>query len=65
MNSKALKTNKSHRFWKNTRGATAMEYALFVALIAVSLIVGLGAVYNAMDRSFSSVADETDKIQEK
>lgn len=38
------------------RGATATEYALLVALIAVILVVGVGAFGNALNDFFQDLA---------
>ena len=65
MISKALKKINISAFKRCERGATAIEYGLFVALVAVVLIGGLTAVYNAMDRKFGEVSVATDSVREK
>lgn len=45
------------RFKSNEKGATAMEYGLIVALIAISLMLGLSQVYTSMDDLFKRVDD--------
>jgi pilus assembly protein Flp/PilA len=54
-----------NRFKRNEEGATAIEYGLLVALIAISLMIGLGAVFNSMDAMFkrmdASVAESNTK----
>lgn len=42
---------------REERGATATEYALLVALIAVILIVGVGAFGGALNDFFNGLAD--------
>ena len=46
------------RFAKDESGATAIEYGLIAALIAVAMIVGAGNLGNAIDDKFESVANE-------
>ncbi len=41
----------------NDRGATAIEYGLIAALIAVAIIGGLTAVGGALTTTFSNVAN--------
>ena len=45
------------RFVKNESGATAIEYGLIAALIALAIMVGAGAVGNALDDKFQNIAD--------
>ncbi len=45
------------RFKSNEDGATAMEYGLVVALIAIALMLGLSQVYTSMDDLFKRVDD--------
>lgn len=42
----------------NEKGATAVEYALIVALIAMIIIVGLTAVGGGINTAFSNIADK-------
>lgn len=46
-----------NRFRRNDDGATAMEYGLIVALIAIALMLSLGQVYTAMDAMFVRMDD--------
>jgi pilus assembly protein Flp/PilA len=46
------------RFVKDESGATAIEYGLIAALIALAIMVGAGAVGNALDEKFGDIADE-------
>lgn len=41
---------------KNERGATATEYGLLVGLIALIIVVGVGAFGTALDAFFSGLA---------
>lgn len=41
------------RFSKDRKGATAIEYGLIVALMALVLVSGAGAFGNAMNQLFS------------
>ena len=42
------------KFWNDTRGATAIEYGLITALIALAIIVGLTAVGQALIGAFNN-----------
>lgn len=44
------------KFLKNESGATAIEYGLIAALIAVVLITVLGTVGTSLSTSFNSIA---------
>jgi pilus assembly protein Flp/PilA len=44
------------RFAKDESGATAIEYGLIAALIAVAIIVGLKALATALNANFTTVA---------
>jgi pilus assembly protein Flp/PilA len=50
-------TNIIKRF-KNEDGATAIEYGLLAALIAVAIIVVVSAVGQQLGNTFSNVNDE-------
>ncbi|MBU0583233.1 MAG: Flp family type IVb pilin [Alphaproteobacteria bacterium] len=43
-------------FVKDESGATAIEYGLIAALIALAIMVGGGAVGNSLNAKFSSIA---------
>jgi pilus assembly protein Flp/PilA len=45
------------RFVKDESGATAIEYGLIAALIALAIMVGAGAVGNALDDRFQDIAN--------
>jgi pilus assembly protein Flp/PilA len=43
-------------FVKDESGATAIEYGLIAALIALAIVVGAGALGNALNAKFDNVA---------
>ncbi len=45
------------RFAKDESGATAIEYGLIAALIAIAIIVGAGYVGTQLNAKFSSIGD--------
>jgi pilus assembly protein Flp/PilA len=45
-------------FWRNEDGATAIEYGLLVALIALVLIGAVSAVYTAIVNNFNTIGDK-------
>ncbi len=49
-------SNLIARFVKDESGATAIEYGLIAALIALAIIVGAGAVGNSLNAKFSGIA---------
>jgi pilus assembly protein Flp/PilA len=48
------------RFVKDESGATAIEYGLIAALIAVAIIVGAGALGTAINDKFNNIADRVE-----
>jgi pilus assembly protein Flp/PilA len=44
------------RFAKDESGATAIEYGLIAALIALAIIVGAGALGNALNNKFTKIS---------
>jgi len=48
------------RFLKNESGATAIEYGLIAALIAVVIITIVGEVGTSLDQTFTDVRDGLD-----
>ena len=48
------------RFLKDESGATAIEYGLIAALIAVVLVGALGAVGTNLQSTFQGIADKLD-----
>jgi pilus assembly protein Flp/PilA len=44
------------RFVKDESGATAIEYGLIAALIAMAIIVSAGLIGNELDTKFNSIA---------
>ncbi len=49
------------KFVRNTEAATAIEYGLIAALIAVAGITAMGAVGNSVSNTFTDVSSELDK----
>ena len=49
--------NMFKRFLKDESGATAIEYGLIAALIAVAIITTVGLVGGAVDETFEKVKD--------
>ena len=47
------------RFWRNESGATAIEYGLIAALIAVVIITAVTAVGSNLSSKFNTVANAT------
>ena len=45
------------RFVKDESGATAIEYGLIAALIALAIMVGAGALGNSINNQFESIAE--------
>ena len=43
-------------FWKNEDGATAIEYGLIAALIAVVIITGVTAVGTSLSTPFTNIS---------
>lgn len=50
-------SNLFARFVKDESGATAIEYGLIAALIAVAIMTGAGALGNALNSKFSGLAN--------
>ena len=46
------------RFYKDESGATAIEYGLIAALIALAIMVGAGALGNALGTKFNTIANK-------
>jgi pilus assembly protein Flp/PilA len=44
------------KFLKSERGATAIEYGLIAALVAIAAIVGMGALGNKLNSQFVNVS---------
>ena len=45
---------------KNSKGATAIEYGLIAALIAVAAIAAMGTLGNNLSNTFNDVSNEMD-----
>ena len=48
---------KIRNFVKNSKGATAIEYGLIAALIAVAAITAMGSLGNQLSNTFNEVKD--------
>jgi pilus assembly protein Flp/PilA len=48
--------NFMQQFWADEEGATAIEYGLLAALIAVVIIVSVALIGNRLDQVFDRVA---------
>ncbi len=46
------------RFLKDESGATAIEYGLIAALIAVALVAAMGILGNGLTTSFQGISDK-------
>ena len=53
--------NMFKRFLKDESGATAIEYGLIAALLAVAIIATLGAVGDQLDATFGKVQSELEE----
>jgi pilus assembly protein Flp/PilA len=49
-------SNLIARFVKDESGATAIEYGLIAALIALAIMVGAGSLGNALGVKFNAIA---------
>ncbi len=50
------------RLWKDEEGATAIEYGLLAALIAVAIIAAATTVGGKLDDVFVKVADDLEEV---
>jgi len=48
---------KIRTFLKNSKGATAIEYGLIAALIAVAAIAAMQGLGNSLNKTFTTVSD--------
>ena len=44
------------KFFKNSKGATAIEYGLIAALIAVAAITAMGSLGTSLTKTFNNVS---------
>ncbi|SFO19083.1 Flp family type IVb pilin [Sphingomonas sp. OK281] len=44
------------QFFKNSKGATAIEYGLIAALIAVAAIAAMGSLGTSLNKTFNNVS---------
>ncbi|HWK15133.1 MAG TPA: Flp family type IVb pilin [Rhizobiaceae bacterium] len=52
------------RFAKDESGATAIEYGLIAALIALAIVAGAGALGNSLSNQFNRIAGKLDNTVE-
>ena len=52
------------RFLKDESGATAIEYGLIAALIAVAATVAMGQLGNSVKNTFETVSGKMDNAQD-
>ncbi|TKT74953.1 Flp family type IVb pilin [Aquamicrobium sp. LC103] len=45
------------RFMKDESGATAIEYGLIAALIALAIVAGAGALGSSLNTQFENISD--------
>ena len=50
-----------NKFAQNESGATAIEYGLIAALIAVALITVLGTMSTSLENTFTKIKTDLDK----
>jgi pilus assembly protein Flp/PilA len=51
-------TNLLKRFIRNESGATAIEYGLIAALIALAIVAGAGALGNNLSSKFNDISSK-------
>lgn len=49
-----------HKFFQNESGATAIEYGLIAALIAVAIIGAVSSVGGSVETTFNEISDRID-----
>ncbi len=49
------------RFWRDERGATAIEYGLIAAIVGVGIVASLQNLTEALNGMFGSVAEAFDE----
>jgi pilus assembly protein Flp/PilA len=52
------------KLWKNESGATAIEYGLIAALIAVAIIGGAQALGGSLNDMFNAVSEKVDTAKD-
>ena len=50
-----------NKLFRDEQGATAIEYGLIAALIAIAAITAMGQLGNELDTTFSTVSTQLDK----
>ena len=49
-----------HKFFQNESGATAIEYGLIAALIAVAIIGAVSSVGGSVETTFTEISEKID-----
>lgn len=57
--------NMIKKLFKNEDGATAIEYGLIAALIAIAAIVAMGSLGNTLSNTFNEVDSELSDANKK
>ena len=57
--------NLLKRFRDDESGATAIEYGLIAALIALAIVTGAGLLGDALDEQFNAIAESLSDATEK
>lgn len=53
-------TRPLSRFWKNQKGATAIEYGLIAALISLGALAAFSALGDSLNTVYSSLTNEVE-----
>ncbi|MFC5067525.1 Flp family type IVb pilin [Flaviflagellibacter deserti] len=56
--------NLFSRFLKDESGATAIEYALIAAVLAIGILLSLPTLRQALNDTFDEVSDQLDTARE-
>lgn len=58
----SMQNTVAQRLHRDDRGATAVEYGLIIALVAVAIVVGLTALGTNLGTLFSTIATKISSI---
>ncbi len=53
-------SNFIRKFWNNEEGATAIEYGLIAAVMAIGILTALQATASSVSANFSDIASSVD-----
>ncbi len=59
---KKLMAKVMYYLTRKERGATAVEYALIVALIALAIVIGVTAVGGGLNTAFQNIAAQIESV---